>query len=385
MELSKENRSNGESRSEGPFSLLDKEIVGLKATLLNQIGKMRSAREEADAWANSEIQQWGRLKHGLESKIAMLESQLREKEESLREKESANKKLEESLTTRLQELEHRLGEKEALLEAREEEISALRLEGEKKARALEVQIQEKEKSLSARESAIKEIEHGLNTKFQNFKLQLAEKESLISLLERRNMEITDLRSEAEKKANALEAQMQKIEESLQVKESSIQKIEESFSKKMQDMETRLKGKETLLDARKEEIDNLRSRIDTLITLPQQNPPAIPQGIPQVIPQDPIILREEDSVTSRKSEGDREEAEKLEGWMAVDVSKPESKLNEKAKVFSGKEMEVDEASQSFEKSGRDLEESVKTEPSEEQKRSRLLSYVHIGKVEGNGYK
>jgi len=248
-------------------------------------------------------------------------------------------------------------------------------------RALEVQIQEKEKSLSARESAIKEIEHGLNTKFQNFRLQLAEKESLISLLERRNMEITDLRSEAEKKANALEAQIQKIEESLQVKESSIQKIEESFSKKMQDLETRLRGKETLLDARKEEIDNLRSRIDTLITLPQQNPPAIPQ----VIPQDPIILREEDSVTSRKSEGDREEAEKLEGWMAVDVSKPESKLNEKEKVFSEKEMEVDEGSQSCEKSGRDLEESVKTEPSEEQKSSRLLSYVHIGNVVGNGYK
>ena len=222
-----------------------------------------------------------------------------------------------------------------------------------------------------RESAIKEMEESLTTKLHDLERRLTEKEDLLSLLEKRNVEIINLRSEAEKKAGSLEAQLQEKEESLHVRESALKEREESLTAKLHDLERRLSEKEALLEVPETEINDLRSKADVL------NVP--PQGL--------ITLREEDAVAVRGSEEeggrarpgtrDGKEAEGQER-MAAEMQRLTAELQEKDVLLSAREMEVKMVKQSMEERVKELERIVKRQVGEEQKKSRLVSYVHIDK-------
>jgi chromosome segregation ATPase len=70
-----------------------------------------------------------------------------------------------------------------------------RQSSEAKIGQLEAQLQEREESIRSKEHTIKEQEEILPAKIQELELRLTKKENLLSLLEKRNAEITNLRSQ----------------------------------------------------------------------------------------------------------------------------------------------------------------------------------------------
>ena len=175
MEPTNENNDNG------PVKIISNHLSKIQEVLLGGINEAAVILQKSVSTAPNATQKYEELIQSAEEKVGQLEAQLQEKEESLRAKESAIRQLEENLSS--------------LLEKHNSDTILLKSETEAKVGQLEAQLQEREGSISSLENTIEEQEETLPSKFQELELRLTEKENLLSLLENRNAEITNLRSQ----------------------------------------------------------------------------------------------------------------------------------------------------------------------------------------------
>jgi len=155
---------------------------------------------ESVSTASIAAQKYEELSQSAKVKFGQLETQLQEKERGLRSKESAIRQLEENLSSKCQELELLVTENEnlsSLLEKHNSDIIQLKSKSEVKVGQLEAQLQEREESIRSKKYTNNEQEKNLSSKIQELELRLTEKENLLSILEIRNAEITNLRSQIE--------------------------------------------------------------------------------------------------------------------------------------------------------------------------------------------
>jgi len=192
MEPTNENNGNE------PVKIISNDLSKIQEVLLGGINEAAVILQKSVTTASNATQKYEELIQSAEEKVGQLEAQLQEKEESLLTKESAISQLQENSTAKVQELEHQLTENEnlsSLLEKHNSDTILLKSETEAKVGQLEAQLQEREGSISSSEHTIEEQEETLPSKIQELELQLTEKTDLFSLLENRNAEITNLRSQ----------------------------------------------------------------------------------------------------------------------------------------------------------------------------------------------
>ena len=177
MEPTNENKGNG------PVKIISNDLSKIQEVLLGGINEAAVILQKSVSTASNAAQKYEELRQSAEAKAVQLEAQLQEREGSLRSKESAIRQLEENFSSKIQELEHLVTENEnlsSLLEKHNSDIILLKSETE---------VGQLE------EHTIKEQEENLPSKIQELELRLTEKENLLSLLENRNAEITNLRSQ----------------------------------------------------------------------------------------------------------------------------------------------------------------------------------------------
>jgi chromosome segregation ATPase len=169
-----------------------------------------------------------------------LMTQVAETQFSFHSQESAlKKKLEEVLKAKIGELEQRLKDRESLLQKRDGEIAAFELkaeEAEKRAQALKMQAEEIQKKADGlknqeqkdrpgskvQDSNHKNLEQELKNKLLELKdiqAQVNHKDGLLSLMAKRNKELADLKSNAEQRIEALEAQLKDGQQVLRTEDS----------------------------------------------------------------------------------------------------------------------------------------------------------------------
>jgi chromosome segregation ATPase len=194
-----------------------------------------------------------------------LKAQVTETQQSFQTRESDIKKaLEEELNAKINEIDQQLSNKQSLLEKRDGQIADLQLkakEAEERAKAFKTQVEENQRSFGTRESEIKKtLEEALTAKIDQLEHRLEDSEGL---LEKRNMEIADLKLKAEeaaKKAHALEDQVEEIQQGSRTEESTIKKkLEKKLTAKIDQLENRLEDSEGLLEKRNKEIMDLKLR------------------------------------------------------------------------------------------------------------------------------
>jgi chromosome segregation ATPase len=156
-------------------------------------------------------------------------------------------------------------DQEVLLEnlrKRSAEIAELKVKAkkaEKMVHALETQAEEAQRSFNSQESGLKrKAENELNAKIDELEDRLEDSERL---LEKRNGEITDLKQkakEAEKRAHALDTQVEETQRSVQTEVSALKKkLEKELNAKIAGLEYRLEESENLLEKRNNEIAGFR--------------------------------------------------------------------------------------------------------------------------------
>jgi chromosome segregation ATPase len=169
-----------------------------------------------------------------------LMTKIAESERTFQSQESAlKKKLAAELNAKIAELEDRLKDREGLLAKRTAEVGDFKLkaeEAEKKAHALKAQVEETQKRADglknqeqkdrpgskAQDSNHKNLEQELKNKLlelRDLHAQVNHKDGLLSLMAKRNKELADLKSNADQRIEALEAQLKDGQQVLRTEDS----------------------------------------------------------------------------------------------------------------------------------------------------------------------
>lgn len=182
-------------------------------------------------------------------------------------------------------------------------------------------------------------------------------------------QVEELKESFEAKAAGLEARLQEKEEILHKENSALEELEKNLAGKILDLENRVREKEQLVAIRDAVLKDLKSRIDALNVSPQ--------GLITLREEDAIALKEpedEEGKVARRSEVQEEESQGLEEHLAVEVQRLRAEIKEKDMLLAAREMEVKMIKRSMEERVQELEGIVKRQTGEEQKKSRLVSFV-----------
>jgi hypothetical protein len=130
---------------------------------------------------------------------------------------------------------------------------------EKRTRSLEMEVEETQSGLHAQASGLKRV---LDAKIEELEVRLEDREAL---LEKRDGEIAAYKlkaEEAEKRAHALETQVEENQRSFHTEESALKKkLEQELNAKIGELEGRLKDRESILEKRPGEIDDLKLKAE----------------------------------------------------------------------------------------------------------------------------
>jgi chromosome segregation ATPase len=160
-------------------------------------------------------------------------------------------------------------DQEVLLEnlrKRNAEIAELKVKAkkaEKMVHALETQAEEAQRSFNSQESGVKrKVENELNAKVDELEDRLEDSEGL---LQKRNAEIADLKQkakEAEKRAHALNAQVEETQRGVETEVSALKKnLEKELDAKIAGLEDRLEESENLLEKRNNEMAGFKLKAE----------------------------------------------------------------------------------------------------------------------------
>jgi chromosome segregation ATPase len=148
------------------------------------------------------------------------------------------------------------------LKKRNGEIADLKFKlkkAEKTTRSLEMEVEETQSGLHSQASGLKRV---LDAKIDELEVRLEDREAL---LEKRDGEIAAYKlkaEEAEKRAHALETQVEENQRSVHAEESALKKkLEQELNAKIGELEGRLKDRESLLEKRHEEIEALKLKAE----------------------------------------------------------------------------------------------------------------------------
>ncbi len=211
---------------EGLLAKRDGEIAGFK---------LKAEQTEKRAHAlQAQTEEAQKTAQALMTKIAEIERTFQSQESALK------KKLAAELNAKIAELEDQLKDRESLLAKRTAEVGDIKLkaeEAEKKAHALKAQVEETQKRAGAlkvpehkdRQGAKdqdsrekKSLEQELKDKIfelKDLQAQVNHKDGLLSLMAKRNKELADLKSNADQRAEALEAQLKDGQQALRTEDS----------------------------------------------------------------------------------------------------------------------------------------------------------------------
>ena len=211
---------------EGLLAKRDGEIAGFK---------LKAEQTEKRAHAlQAQTEEAQKTAQALMTKIAETERTFQSQESALK------KKLAAELNAKIAELEDRLKDREGLLAKRTAEVGDFELkaeEAEKKAHALKAQVEETQKRAGAlkvpeqkdRQGAKdqdskekKSLEQELKDKIfelRDLQAQVNHKDGLLSLMAKRNKELADLKSNADQRIKALEAQFKDGQQALRTEDS----------------------------------------------------------------------------------------------------------------------------------------------------------------------
>jgi chromosome segregation ATPase len=200
----------------------------LERLIVERIGRLRSAANEAEAVAVVAGQEAEHLIGSLNGIVADLQAKLDRMEETLRSESSSRRQLEESLTGKIHELESDVQTKDEVLVSRDHEIGDLKSE------------------LDRRVKQVAELETALEKA----------KEEVGSHAKRAEHLAVSART-----TNAvLESQLNEQEELVRQKDLAITELEQKINVQVQDFETRIKEKDGLLVTRNAVISELRAQL-----------------------------------------------------------------------------------------------------------------------------
>ncbi len=187
----------------------------------------------------------------LESNASALEARSQGAAESERASHVA-----QELRAQIDQLKDELGDKEALLEKRNAKIAELQARAsqlEAKTSAVNAELQKK---LDGQAAAARKSDEELTRQIDQLKSALQESESLITV---RSAEVAEFRTtvlEADKKAAALQAQLEKEQSQGSISKKQLQ---EKVNAKVSQLETQLKQRESLIQKRSAEIAELQGK------------------------------------------------------------------------------------------------------------------------------
>ena len=292
--------------------------------LRDQIVELESARVAADTNASAGI---NRLREQYQLELASLRAELEQRQLVLEERERAIRVLEEKLNSEIHRLDTQLAEKQSLLERahlqlqeKGSEISALRQEitrSEFACRQTEMlaatqaeQIRERVKAevgamddqLREKENALKSLadrERKLESKIDDLQRELAQQESLI---ESRDIEVTDLRTQAGDLLSQITHLEQAHGEALEQQRVAAGQSEQDFRVQVHELETQLAEKLTLLETRNNEVQDLESKFNELVERLDRSEVALEQARATATNEIEQIRRQSQTeVTARQAE------------------------------------------------------------------------------------
>lgn len=213
-----------------------KDREGLLATRDGEIAGFKLKAEQTEKRAHAlqaQTEEAQKTAQALMTNIAETERTFQSQESALK------KKLAAELNAKIAELEDRLKDRESLLAKRTAEVGDFKLkaeEAEKRAQALKMQaeeIQKKADGLKNQEQKDRPGSKIQDSNHKNFELELKNKllelrdlqaqvnhkDGLLSLMAKRNKELADLKSNADQRIEALEAQLKDGQQALRTEDS----------------------------------------------------------------------------------------------------------------------------------------------------------------------
>lgn len=182
-------RSSKRKRKDGAPGMIATRVAEVKEGII----QMESFMNEAAALASAEMRRIDEIGGSLEAEVARLETEIKEKDGLLREKESALAELEGRLMAQIGDMEDRLAKKDELMQSRAAELKESRSKTQDTRQAvLEAQLREGARTLSQKEATLRELQESTAARMRDLEDQIGKKEEL---LERREAEIADLRSQ----------------------------------------------------------------------------------------------------------------------------------------------------------------------------------------------